>query len=134
MPSPVTALTATEPGCSTPSAPWRRPGARSALLNTSSSGTWSAPISRSTSRTAAIWPVRVGGAGVDDVHQVVGAGGDLERALERLDQPVRQAAHEPDRVGEQHRLATGQRQAARRRVERGEQPVLDEHAGVRSAG
>ena len=49
----------------------------------------------------------VGRAGVDDVHQVVGAGGDLERALERLDQPVRQVAHEADRVGEQHRFATG---------------------------
>ena len=57
-------------------------------------------------------------------------GGHLERALERLDQPVRQAADEADGVGEQHRLATGQRQPPGGRVEGGEQPVLDEHAGL----
>ena len=64
------------------------------------------------------------------MHEVVGAGGDLERALEGLDQAVRQSAHESDGVGEQHRLTARQRQPARGRVERGEQAVLDEHAGV----
>ena len=73
---------------------------------------------------------RIGGAGVDDVDQVVGVGGHLERALERLDEAVGKAPHEADGVGEQHRLATGQRQASRRRVERGEQAVLREHAGI----
>ena len=73
---------------------------------------------------------RIGGAGVDDVDQVVGVGGDLERALERLDEPVGQAPDEADGVGEQHRFAAGERQAAGRRVERGEQAVLREHAGV----
>ena len=74
--------------------------------------------------------VGVGGAGVDDVHEVVGERGDLERALERLDETVRQAADEADGVGEQHRLAAGQREPPGRRVEGGEQPVLGEHAGV----
>ena len=73
---------------------------------------------------------RVGGARVDHVDEVVGVGGDLEGALEGLDQPVGQTAHEADRVGEQHRLAPGQRQAAGGRVEGGEQAVLRQHAGV----
>ena len=64
------------------------------------------------------------------MDEVVGAAGDLERALERLDEAVGQAAHEADGVGEQHRLATGQRQAPGRRVERGEEAVLGQHAGV----
>ena len=74
--------------------------------------------------------LRVGDAGVDDVDEVVGPGGDLERALERLDEAVGQAAHEADGVGEQHRLAAGQGEAPGRRVERGEQAVLGQHAGV----
>ena len=36
----------------------------------------------------------------------------LERRLERLDQLVGQLAHEADGVGQQHRLAAGQRQPA----------------------
>ena len=74
--------------------------------------------------------LRVGGAGVDDVDEQVGLGDHLERALERLDQPVGQLADEADRVGQEHGLAAGQREAAGGGVERGEEPVLDEHAGV----
>ena len=56
MPSPLFAETTTEWGSR-----WRRRAitsgsATSALLITTSSGTLSAPISASTSRTAAIWP------------------------------------------------------------------------------
>ena len=98
------------------------------MLNTSSSGTCvGADLVEHLAHRVDL-AVRVGGAGVDDVHQVVGPCRDLERALEALDQTVRQAADEPDGVGEQHRLTAGQREPTRRRVERGEQPVLDEHA------
>ena len=41
-----------------------------------------------------------------------------------------QLADEPDGVGEQHLLAAGQVEAAGGGVERGEEAVLDEHAGV----
>ena len=71
-----------------------------------------------------------GAARVDDVHQQVGVGDLLERRAERLDELVRQAAHEADGVGEQHGLAAGEAQPAGRGVERGEQPVLDEHVGA----
>ena len=50
--------------------------------------------------------------------------------LERLDQLVGQLADEPDGVGEQHGLATGQLEPAGGGVEGGEQPVLDQHAGA----
>ena len=73
----------------------------------------------------------VGRARVDDVQQQVGVDDLFERRTERLDELVRQTAHEADGVGEQHGLAAGQVQAARRRVERREQLVLDEHARVR---
>jgi hypothetical protein len=43
---------------------------------------------------------------------------------------VREPPDEPDRVGEQHRLASGQRQPTGGGVEGGEQAVLDEHAGL----
>ena len=59
MPSPVTALTATEPGWSKASC-LASSGARSLLLNTSSSGTVAASISASTVRTALIWPIGSG--------------------------------------------------------------------------
>jgi hypothetical protein len=55
IPSPVTALTATEPGWSITSS-LATAGARSALLTTISSGTSWAPISASTVRTAVICP------------------------------------------------------------------------------
>ena len=63
----------------------------------------------------------VGHRYVDHVHQIVGHGSALERALERLDQTMRQAADESDRVGDQHRLAAGEREPAGRRIEGGEQ-------------
>ena len=75
----------------------------------------------------------VGGGRVDHVHEQVGVGHDLERGLERLDQLVGQLAHEADGVGEQHRLAAGQVEAAGGGVEGGEEPVLDQHAGVGEA-
>ena len=75
----------------------------------------------------------VGGAGVDHVDQQVGVDRHVERRPERLHELVRQLADEADGVGEQHRLAAGQVEAAGRGVERGEQAVLDQHAGVGQA-
>ncbi len=103
------------------------------MLRTSSSGTWSAPISRSTLRTASIWPSGSAARRVDNVDEQVGFEHHLERRLERLDQAVGQLGDEPDRVGEQHRLAAGQRELAGGGVERGEEAVLDEHARVGEA-
>ena len=80
MPSPVTALTATEPGWSATSR-LASSGRQVGLVERRAArARRSAPISASTSRTASIWPCGVGGAGVDDVDQVVGPAGDLERA------------------------------------------------------
>ena len=64
------------------------------------------------------------------MHEQVGVGHDRQRRLERLDELVGQLADEADRVGEQHRLAAGQVEAAGGGVEGGEEAVLDEHAGV----
>ena len=80
-------------------------------------------------RTARIRLLRLRDARVDEVHEQIRARDLFERRLERLDELVRQAAHEADRVGEQHDLAAGEPQAARARVQRREQPVLDEHLG-----
>ena len=54
-PSPVTAENATAPRCSC-TRRFAESGSRSLLFITSNSGTLSAPISVSTSRTAIIWP------------------------------------------------------------------------------
>jgi hypothetical protein len=78
-------------------------------------------------------PVGVATGGVDHVDEQVGLADDLERRAERLDELVGQLAHEADGVGEQHGLATGQVEAPDARVEGGEEPVLDEHAGVGQA-
>ena len=51
---------------------------------------------------------------VDDVQQQVGVADLLERRAERLDQLVRQVAHEADGVGERVRALVGA--AARRTV------------------
>ena len=64
------------------------------------------------------------------MHQEIGVGNLFERRSERLDELVRQAAHEPDRVREQHRLATRQPQPAHGGIEGGEQAVLHEDVGV----
>jgi hypothetical protein len=53
--------------------------------------------------------------------------GLLEGRGERLDEAVRQLADEPDRVGEHDLPAVLERQPAHGRVERREQPVLDQH-------
>ena len=129
MPSPLSALTATEPSCRSTRF-LATSGSASHLLNTNSSGTCAAPISDEHLAHRRDLALGIGRGAVDDVDEVVAAAGHLERALERLDQSVRQVAHEADRVGDQHRLAAGQRQSASRRIERGEQPILDEHAGM----
>ncbi len=72
----------------------------------------------------------VGRAGVDDMDEVVGRGGDLQRALERLDEAVGQPADESDGVREEHGLTTGQGQPPGGRVEGGEETVLGEDTGV----
>ena len=90
--------------CSVREVQRRRPGpAASTLFNTSSSGRSTAPISRSTSRTASICASASGALSVDDVQEQVGVDHLLERRPERLDQLVRESAHEADRVGQQHR-------------------------------
>ena len=61
------------------------------------------------------------------MQQQVGVARLLERGAERRDEMVRQLADEADRVGEQHVRVLAEVDLARERVERGEQPVLDEH-------
>ena len=95
-------------------------GGSSALLNTTIGVDGTAPISSSTERTAAIWPSGSAAVASTTWMKQVGLGDHLQRGLERLDEPVGKVTHEADRVGEQHGLATGQRQAPRRRVEGGE--------------
>ena len=106
----------------------------SALLMTTSSGTSLAPISPSTSRTAASCASRVGVGAVDHVQDQVGVGDLLQRRAERLDQLVRQVPDEADGVGQRVRPAAGGCGPAHGRVERGEQRVLDQHVRARSAG
>jgi hypothetical protein len=52
------------------------------------------------------------------VEEQVGVGHFLERGVERLDELVRQAAHEADRVGQEHDLATREAQPPRGGIER----------------
>ena len=66
-------------------------------------------------------------ARVDDVQQEIGFARLLERRAERRDEMVRQLSNEPDGVGEQHVRVIAEIHVARERIERGEQPVLDEH-------
>ena len=63
----------------------------------------------------------------------VGQANRVERRTERLDELVGQLAHEADGVGHQHRLAAGQRELARPRVEGDEEAVLDQDVGVGQA-
>ena len=67
--------------------------------------------------------VAVGIAGVKQVDEKIGDHHLLERGLECLDEPVRQAADEADRVGQQQRAAVGQHQLAGGGVEGGEELV-----------
>ena len=97
-------------------------GARSALLIASTSSTPPAPISPSTLRTASIWANGSGAGRVDDVHEHVGEAHRVERRAERLDELVRQVAHEPDRVGDEdasRRPAAGAGASAGRASRRG---------------
>ncbi len=64
------------------------------------------------------------------MDEVVGVRRDFEGALEALDQAVREPVDESHRVGEQHRLAAGEGEAPRGRIERGEQAILGEHARI----
>ena len=66
-------------------------------------------------------------ADVHDVQQQIRLHHFLQRRLERLDQAVRQFADETDRVREQNILVRRQFQAARRRVQRGEQFILGQN-------
>ena len=68
--------------------------------------------------------------GVDDVQDQVGVGDLLQRRAERLDELVRQRPDEADGVRERVDAAVDRLGAPDGRVERGEQRVLDEHAGV----
>ena len=88
------------------------------------------PSSSRTSTTAWIWLLGLGARGVDDVEQQVGLAGLFERGLERGDQRVRQVADEADRVGEQDLAAAPEPPLAGAGVERGEELVLDQDAGV----
>src|SRR3712207_7942886 len=51
----------------------------------------------------------------------------LERRAERFHQLVRKLAHETHRVGQQDRRPLRQIQLARRGIQGGEEPVLDQH-------
>ena len=53
-----------------------------------------------------------------------------QRAAERCDQMMGELADEADGVGDQRDAALGAHHPPRRRVERGEQPILDEHLGT----
>ena len=68
---------------------------------------------------------------VDHVDQEVRRSHLLERALEGLDQLVRELVNEADRVGEQHGQALRKAELPNGRVEGREQAVLDQHAGAR---
>ena len=67
---------------------------------------------------------------IGDVDEKVRVGELLERRAERRDQRRRQLVHEPDRVRQEDRRATGQGRAPGGRVERRERLVRDEHVGA----
>ena len=100
------------------------------MLNTSSSGMSPASISRSTSRTVAICASGLG----DDASTMCRISSDstTTSSVERNASTswCGSLRMKPDRVGNQDRLAAGQRQTARACVERGEQAVLGVHVGV----
>src|SRR5918995_1313316 len=74
--------------------------------------------------------LRVGVRPVDDVEQQVGVGDLLQRRAERLDQAVGQVADEAHRVGHRVDAAVAGRRTTCGGVERREQRVLHQHAGV----
>ncbi|GMA93547.1 hypothetical protein GCM10025881_03710 [Pseudolysinimonas kribbensis] len=70
---------------------------------------------------------------VDDVHDHVRVADLLQRRPERLDELMREVAHEPDRVGDRELAAVGGAGTTHGGVEGREQRVLDEHAGAGQA-
>ena len=133
MPSPVTALTATEPWWSATRS-LRRLGRQVGLVEHEQLG----DAQRVDLAEHACAPRRSGRRGSAALASTTWTRKSASVAtssvlLNASTRPCGQAADEADRVGEQHRLAAGQRQAAGGRVERGEQPVLDQHAGLREA-
>jgi hypothetical protein len=72
----------------------------------------------------------VGVGGVAHVQDDVGLGHLLQRGAEGGDQLRGQLADEAHRVGQDHPAPGGQLGAAQRRVQRGEELVLGEHAGA----
>ena len=111
----------------------RRPSAstRSILFSTSSTGSSSAPISLQhvLDRAHHLVEPLLGGGRVGDVEDEVGDERLLERRREALDELVRQPADEADGVGDEVAAALVL-EAARRRVERLEEAVLDRDVGA----
>ena len=64
------------------------------------------------------------------MHEEVRGPDDFQGRVKRVHELMGQLAHEADGVGAQHRLATGQIQTSRPRIESREELVLDEHARV----
>ena len=73
-------------------------------------------------------PLDVLGRGISDVHDQVRSRHLLERRIERLDQLVRELAHEPHRVRHRGLAPVGQCQAAGGGIERGERLIGDQDA------
>ena len=103
---------------------------RSALLTTTSSGTDAAPISHRTVRTASICAWGSGAEPSTTWSEQVHPGHRLEGRAERLDQLVGELSDEPDGVGEQHRLAPGQRELAGARVQGDKEAIRGRHSGI----
>src|SRR5258708_2741099 len=70
---------------------------------------------------------------VHHVQEEIGLDGLFQRRLERIDERVRQVADEPDRVRERDARVVAEIDAARGRVERGEELVGDEGLGAGDA-
>ncbi len=70
---------------------------------------------------------------VDHVQEEIGVRDLLQRRAERLDDLVRQVADETDGVSEGEGPTVGERGPSHRRVQRGEQRILDEYARARQA-
>ncbi len=70
---------------------------------------------------------------VNDVKEQIGVADLIERALERGDQMVGELPDETDGVGEKHAVGRSECNQPDRRVERREQPVLNEDVGPRES-
>ena len=99
----------------------------SVLLRTSSSGTWSAPISREHRADGLDLVARPSGELASTTWTRRSASTTSSSVdWNDFDQLVREALHEPDGVGDEHGLAAGEAQPAGGGVERGEEAVLDQ--------